>query len=142
MTRVDIVERDGVVIYQANFDGNKTCKPGQTTPHSNQQLPEPVLSHVRTNHRRHQSSDHHRPIIRRASLAYVRQKIWPQPLDQDTRTGGHPDRIFALHERNVRGELRRRCYVHRGKTGFGGGKEGLAVQDPGVLPDTIGGAED
>lgn len=49
-----------------------------------------------------------RPVIRRVSLAFMKEKLWLKHLDQDTHSGGHPDRIFEIHERNVQSELRRR----------------------------------
>jgi len=54
------------------------------------------------------SSGIHRPVIRRASLAFVKQKLWLHPTDQEPSTPARSDIIFEQHEQNVYGDLRRR----------------------------------
>lgn len=109
MPRVIVVEPGDVVVRRPDqYDSIPTSRSRSPVHFLRKQLSRRGINLPLVNTGNATSGLTHRPVIRRASLAFVKQKLWLHPVDQGTPLDVRGDMIFAQHEENVQGELRRR----------------------------------
>lgn len=106
MPRVVVVDRGDVVVRRPDNDHKRPLRSRSPVHFIRRQLSRRGFNLPLTNTTNTNTNTNHRPIIRRASLAFVKQKLWLHPSERNM--ADRSDIIFEQHEDNMRGELRRR----------------------------------